>query len=87
VDKRFSNMLVPMLIGGQGTHKATFYRVRSDQYALLNRRASFIATTSAPRPLNDPTGSRRYLCCPVRRSSAWRRSTACSCSSARATWC
>jgi hypothetical protein len=68
----------PMLIGGRDTHKATFCRVRSDQYALLNRRASFIATTSAPRPLTDPTGSRRYLCCPVRRSSAWRRSTACS---------
>jgi len=128
VDKRFSNMLVPMLIGGQGTHKTTFCRMllppvlreyfiddikmdnaeqvervltrmalvnideynaktereqakikrilaekdvqvrrmRSDQYTLLQRRASFIATTNAPRPLTDPTGSRRYLCCPVK---------------------
>ena len=27
VNKRFSNMLVPMLIGGQGTHKTTFCRM------------------------------------------------------------
>lgn len=26
------------------------------------RYASFVATTNNPRPLNDPTGSRRYLC-------------------------
>lgn len=27
-----------------------------------HRYASFLATTNNPRPLNDPTGSRRYLC-------------------------
>ena len=126
-DKRFSNMLVPMLIGGQGTHKTTFCRMilpptlreyfiddikldnaeqvermltrmalvnideynaktereqakikrilaekdvqvrrmRSEHYELLQRKASFIATTNEARPLTDPTGSRRYLCCPV----------------------
>ena len=126
-DKRFGNMLVPMLIGAQGTHKTTFCRMilppalhdyfiddikmdnaeqvervlarmalvnideynaktereqakikrilaekdvqvrkmRSDQYVLSQRTASFIATTNSPKPLTDPTGSRRYLCCPV----------------------
>ena len=126
-DKRFGNMLVPMLIGGQGTHKTTFCRLilppalhdyfiddikmdnaeqvervlarmalvnideynaktereqakikrilaekdvqvrkmRSDQYVLSQRTASFIATTNQSRPLTDPTGSRRYICCPV----------------------
>lgn len=29
---------------------------------LRHRYASFLATTNNPRPLNDPTGSRRYLC-------------------------
>ena len=29
------------------------------------RTASFIATTNSPTPLTDPTGSRRYICCPV----------------------
>ena len=127
IDKRFSNMLVPMLIGGQGTHKTTFCRMllppvlsdyfiddikmdnaeqvervlarmalvnideynaktereqakikrilaekdvqvrkmRSDQYIRSQRTASFIATTNSPTPLTDPTGSRRYICCPV----------------------
>ena len=127
IDKRFSNMLVPMLIGGQGTHKTTFCRMllppvlsdyfiddikmdnaeqvervlarmalvnideynaktereqakikrilaekdvqvrkmRSDQYVRSQRSASFIATTNSPTPLTDPTGSRRYICCPV----------------------
>ena len=126
-DKRFGNMLVPMLIGGQGTHKTTFCRMilppalhdyyiddikmdnaeqvervlarmalvnideynaktereqakikrilaekdvqvrkmRSDQYVRSERTASFIATTNSPTPLTDPTGSRRYICCPV----------------------
>ena len=126
-NKRFSNMLVPMLIGAQGTHKSTFCRMilppaladyfiddikmdnaeqvervlarmalvnideynaktereqakikrvlaekdvqvrkmRSDQYVRHNRNASFIATTNSPKPLTDPTGSRRYICCPV----------------------
>ena len=126
-DKRFGNMLVPMLIGGQGTHKTTFCRMilppalrdyfiddikmdnaeqvervlarmalvnideynsktdreqakikrilaekdvqvrkmRSDQYVRTDRTASFIATTNQPHPLTDPTGSRRYICCPV----------------------
>ena len=126
-DKRFGNMLVPLLIGGQGTHKTTFCRMilppvlrdyfiddikmdnaeqvervlarmalvnideynaktereqatikrilaekdvqvrkmRSDQYICSQRTASFIATTNSPKPLTDPTGSRRYLCCPV----------------------
>ena len=126
-DKRFGNMLVPMLIGGQGTHKTTFCRLilppalhdyyiddikmdnaeqvervlarmalvnideynaktereqakikrilaekdvqvrkmRSDQYVRSERTASFIATTNSPTPLTDPTGSRRYICCPV----------------------
>ena len=27
IESRFSNMLVPMLIGGQGTHKTTFCRM------------------------------------------------------------
>ena len=40
--------------------------MRSDQYVLLQRNASFIATTNTSRPLTDPTGSRRYLCCPVK---------------------
>ena len=127
IDKRFSNMLVPMLIGGQGTHKTTFCRMllppvlsdyfiddikmdnaeqvervlarmalvnideynaktereqakikrilaekdvqvrkmHSDQYVRSQRTASFIATTNSPTPLTDPTGSRRYICCPV----------------------
>ena len=127
VESRFSNMLVPMLIGGQGTHKTTFCRMllppalsdyfiddikmdnaeqvervlarmalvnideynaktereqakikriltekdvqvrkmRSDQYVRSQRTASFIATTNSPTPLTDPTGSRRYICCPV----------------------
>ena len=127
VNQRFSNMLVPMLIGGQGTHKTTFCRMllppvlsdyfiddikmdnaeqvervlarmalvnideynaktereqakikrilaekdvqvrkmRSDQYIRSQRNASFIATTNSPMPLTDPTGSRRYICCPV----------------------
>ena len=40
-------------------------RMRSDQYVLLPRMASFIATTNEREPLCDPTGSRRYLCCEV----------------------
>ena len=126
-DRSFGNMLVPMLIGAQGTRKTTFCRMilppalddyfiddikmdsgeqvervlarmalvnideynaktereqakikrilaekhvqvrkmRSDQYVRLNRNASFIATTNSPTPLTDPTGSRRYICCPV----------------------
>lgn len=40
-------------------------KMRSDQYVLLPRMASFIATTNDPEPLYDPTGSRRYLCCEV----------------------
>jgi predicted P-loop ATPase len=121
------NALVPMLIGGQGTHKSTFCRrllppelreyyiddikldnaeqvermlgrmllvnideynaktereqakikrvlterdvqtrrMRSDQYQMVPRMASFIATTNDRQPLTDPTGSRRYLCCDV----------------------
>ena len=41
------------------------WRMRSDQYVLRQRTASFIATTNEREPLNDPTGSRRYLCCEV----------------------
>ncbi len=37
--------------------------MRSDQYVMLPRMASFIATTNDYQPLTDPTGSRRYLCC------------------------
>ncbi len=37
-------------------------RMRSEQYALVQRMASFIATTNDRQPLCDPTGSRRYLC-------------------------
>lgn len=40
-------------------------KMRSDQYVLLPRTASFIATTNEMEPLYDPTGSRRYLCCEV----------------------
>jgi predicted P-loop ATPase len=40
-------------------------KMRSDQYVLLPRMASFIATTNDMEPLYDPTGSRRYLCCEV----------------------
>jgi len=40
-------------------------RMRSDQYQLLPRMASFIATTNDRQPLYDPTGSRRYLCCEI----------------------
>ena len=38
-------------------------RMRSDQYEMLPRMASFVATTNDRQPLYDPTGSRRYLCC------------------------
>ena len=123
----YGNAMVPMLIGGQGTHKSTFCRLllppalreyyiddvkldsaeqvermlgrmllvnideynaktereqakikrvlterdvqtrkmRSDQYLMRPRMASFIATTNDTQPLTDPTGSRRYLCCEV----------------------
>ena len=40
-------------------------RMRSDQYMMLPRMASFIATTNDTQPLYDPTGSRRYLCCEI----------------------
>ena len=40
-------------------------RMRSDQYVMLPRMASFIATTNDQEPISDPTGSRRYLCCEV----------------------
>ena len=40
-------------------------RPRSDQYVMVQRMASFIATTNERQPLNDPTGSRRYLCVAV----------------------
>ena len=40
-------------------------KIRSDQYVLRPRMASFIATTNELEPLVDPTGSRRYLCCEV----------------------
>ena len=40
-------------------------KMRSDQYVMRPRLASFIATTNEPEPLTDPTGSRRYLCCEV----------------------
>ena len=40
-------------------------KMRSDQYVLMPRMASFIATTNEREPLCDPTGSRRYLCCEV----------------------
>lgn len=127
LSRDFGNTTVPMLIGGQGTHKSTFCRLllppslrayyiddikldnaeqmermlgrmllvnideynaktdreqakikrvlsekdvqtrkmRSDQYVMLPRMASFIATTNEREPLTDPTGSRRYLCCEV----------------------
>ena len=127
LSRDFGNAIVPVLIGGQGTHKSTFCRLllppelreyyiddvkldnaeqvermlsrmllvnideynaktdreqakikrvltekdvqtrrmHSDQYVLLPRMASFIATTNDGEPLTDPTGSRRYLCCEV----------------------
>ena len=127
LSRDFGNSVVPMLIGGQGTHKSTFCklilppelreyyiddvkmdnaeqvermlgrmllvnideynaktareqakikriltekdvqsrRMRSDQYVMLPRMASFIATTNEQEPLYDPTGSRRYICCEV----------------------
>ena len=127
LSRDYGNAVVPMLIGGQGTHKSTFCRLllppllreyyiddvkldnaeqvermlgrmllvnideynaktireqakikrvltekdvqtrrmRSDQYVMLPRMASFIATTNEREPLCDPTGSRRYLCCEV----------------------
>lgn len=40
-------------------------KMRSDQYLMLPRMASFIATTNEREPLTDSTGSRRYLCCEV----------------------
>ncbi|MBR1388732.1 MAG: hypothetical protein IJ569_03825 [Prevotella sp.] len=128
LSRDYGNSVVPMLIGGQGTHKSTFCKLllppelreyyiddikldnaeqvermlgrmllvnideynaktdreqakikrvlsekdvqtrkmRSDQYLMLPRMASFIATTNEREPLTDPTGSRRYLCCEVR---------------------
>ena len=127
MSRDYGNALMPMLIGGQGTHKSTFCRkllppelreyyiddikldnaeqvermlgrmllvnideynaktereqakikrvlterevqtrrMRSDQYQLRPRMASFIATTNDRQPLTDPTGSRRYLCCEI----------------------
>ena len=127
LSRDYGNAVVPMFIGGQGTHKSTFCRLllppelreyyiddikldnaeqvermlgrmllvnideynaktdreqakikrvltekdvqtrkmRSDQYVMLPRMASFIATTNEHEPLCDPTGSRRYLCCEV----------------------
>lgn len=127
LSRDYGNGVIPMLIGGQGTHKSTFCRLllppelreyyvddikldnaeqvermlsrmllvnideynaktdreqakikrvvtekdiqtrrmRSDQYVMRPRMASFIATTNDREPLNDPTGSRRYLCCEV----------------------
>ena len=35
-------------------------------YEMTPRMASFIATTNERQPLNDPTGSRRYLCVEVK---------------------
>ena len=46
-------------------HDVQSRRMRSDQYQLRRRMASFIANTNETQPLTDPTGSRRYLCCPV----------------------
>ena len=40
-------------------------RMRSEHYEMTPRMASFIATTNERQPLNDPTGSRRYLCVEV----------------------
>ena len=40
-------------------------RMRSDQYIMLQRMASFIATTNERQPLTDTSGSRRYLCVEV----------------------
>ena len=40
-------------------------KMRSDQYVMRPRTASFIATTNEREPLCDPTGSRRYVCCEV----------------------
>ena len=40
-------------------------RMRSDQYLMLQRMASFIATTNERQPLTDTTGNRRYLCVEV----------------------
>ena len=40
-------------------------KMRSDQYVMVQRMASFIATTNERQPLNDDTGSRRYLCVEV----------------------
>ena len=127
LSRDFGNGVVPMLIGGQGTHKSTFCKLilppelreyyiddvkmdnaeqvermlgrmllvnideynaktpreqakikriltekdvqsrkmRSDQYMMRPRTASFIATTNEREPLCDPTGSRRYVCCEV----------------------
>ena len=127
LSRDFGNSVVPMLIGGQGTHKSTFCKLilppplreyyiddvkmdnaeqvermlgrmllvnideynaktvreqakikriltekdvqsrkmRSEQYVMRPRTASFIATTNEREPLCDPTGSRRYICCEV----------------------
>jgi len=40
-------------------------RMRSDQYVMMQRTASFIATTNERQPLTDTTGNRRYLCVEV----------------------
>jgi hypothetical protein len=37
-------------------------KMRSDQYTMTSRLASFIATTNDPQPLPGGDGSRRYLC-------------------------
>ena len=40
-------------------------KMRSDQYLMLQRMSSFIATTNERQPLTDTTGNRRYLCVEV----------------------
>ncbi|MCR5159551.1 MAG: DUF5906 domain-containing protein [Prevotella sp.] len=40
-------------------------RMRSDQYTMTERLASFIATTNDPTPLPSGDGTRRYLCVAV----------------------
>ncbi len=47
-------------------HHVQIRHMRSEQYVLKQRMASFIATTNETKPLSDMTGNRRYLCVEVK---------------------
>lgn len=46
-------------------HQVQTRQMRSEQYTLIRRMSSFVATTNDRQPLTDHTGSRRFLCVEV----------------------